>query len=640
MGSTPIPSIGQIAQLAEHFVNITFSLFSRNLQIKWLSCIVNVYIVLVLRTNNIDGFLSVTYFVDYPQGKREERNLVGILFCVFKEANTVARMNSTKSQGKSLTPDTKTTRNHEGAVVHDLSALENLFSKVLGSFFGESTFYENRNAEKEFVELVETINKVPYEDREYVLKIALLGREHNMIQYPLAVLTACFNDERFKGEDFLDNNGRNKLQYYSDRIIRRGRDIVDVMSTQISAYGFDRVPVTKGKNIVYKRDLPLPIQLRKALKHKLETFNEYQLSKALSESREVSMADCIKLIRPNEKNAKVSEGFFKSVIEGEVKMGAETKQVQSELAKSKNKNSTSTVKDVKESIDTSTVMAIVKNLVALHRAGVFDDRDALKSIVTKLTDKKQIQGSRLLPFRFYSAWKEVSKLPSSYGVRAVTDALVVALDLSINNLPKIEGYNAILIDRSGSMDYPVSSMSTVTAAEIALVLGAICFKQGIGEVYVFANNCVKITKLSSYSTVIDLVEQMKRIQVGGGTYLDIAFRIISTDAEVTKFDNLIMLSDNDCYHSVGGNSFRLGSYHSGSFDDSVNTMIRRGLIKKFYLNNLLGNSFAVVNTDDFRKNLITGFSERIVEVVNIYGSLGKGASDIRKVIDSMMESLH
>ena len=552
----------------------------------------------------------------------------------------MARMNSTKSQSKALAPDTKTKKNHEGAVVHDLSSLETLFSKVLGSFFGESTFYEKRNADKDFVELVELINQVPYEDREYVLKIALLGREHNMIQYPLAVLTACFNDERFKGEDFLDSHGRNKLQYYSDRIIRRGRDIVDVMSTQISAYGFDRVPVTQRKKVVgYKRDLPLPMQLRKALKHKLETFNDYQLSKALSESREVSLADCIKLLRPNEKVAKVPEGFFSAVIEGKVQMGAETKQVQSELAKSKNKNSTSTVKDVKESIDTSSVMAIVKNLVALHRAGVFNDKNAVKSITDKLTDKKQIQKSRLLPFRFYSAWKEVTKLPTSYGVRSVSDALITALDLSIANMPKIEGYNAILIDRSGSMQYPVSSMSTVTAEEIALILGAICFKQGIGEVYVFANKCEKITGLSSRSTVIDLVNQIRGHYVGGGTYLDIALQTISADARKTPYDNLIMLSDNDCYSSTG-TSFTLSRWAScgSSADSAINSMIKQGLVKKFYLDNLLGNSFAIVNTDDYRKNLITGFSEKIVDVINTYGAIGSGASDIRKIIDSMLEN--
>ena len=550
----------------------------------------------------------------------------------------MARMNNTKSQSKALAPDTKTTRNHEGAKVHDLSSLETLFSKVLGSFFGESTFYEKRSAEKDFVELVETINKVPYEDREYVLKIALLGREHNMIQYPLAVLTACFNDERFKGDDFLDSHGRNKLQFYSDKIVRRGRDIVDIMSTQISAYGFDHVPVKSGRKTTYKRDLPLPMQLRKALKYKLETFNAYQLSKALSESREVTLADCIKLLRPNEKVAKVPNGFFSDVIEGRVQMGADTKQVQSELAKSKNKNSTSTVKDVKESLDTSSVMAIVKNLVALHRAGVLNDKEAVHSIVAKLTDKKQIKGSRLLPFRFYSAWKEVNKLPSSYGVRAVSDALVTALDLSIANMPKIEGYNAILIDRSGSMQNPVSSMSSVSAEDIALILGAICFKQGIGEVYVFGSYCQKVTGLSSRSTVIDLVNQLKRISVGGATHLDEALNLISLDAKKTPYDSIIMLSDNDCYSSTGS-SFRLNGWGCTSSDEIVNRMIRGGLIKKFYLNNLLGNSFAVVNTDDYRKNLITGFSEKIVDVINVYGVIGKGASDIRKVIDTMLESV-
>ena len=546
----------------------------------------------------------------------------------------MARMNATNSR-PSLSKDTKTTRNHEGAVVHKLDSLEILFSKVLGSFFGESTYYEKKTAEKDFVDLVQTINNVSYEDIEYVLKIALLGREYNMIQYPLSVLTACFNDERFKGQYFVDSNGRNKLQYYSDRIIRRGRDIVDVMATQINAFGFD--VVKKGKHTY--RDLPLPIQLRKALKKKLESFNEYQLSKAVSESREVTLADCIKLLHPDEKKAKVHKGFYADVIEGRVKFGGETKQVQTELAKSRNKNSDSTVADVKKSIDSSTVMAIVKNLVALHRAGVLNDKEAVDSICKKLTDPQQVKASRLLPFRFYSAWKELNKLTTSFGVRRVSDALVYALDLSVTNLAPIEGYNAILIDRSGSMNSPVSSMSSMTATEIAIVLGAICFKQGVGEVYVFADKCEKVEGISSTSTVMDIIKQIKMYSVGGGTYLDKALQTITRDSiRGAKYDNLILLSDNDCY-SAGGNTFKLCGWSVGSADDTINSMIKNGVIKKFYINNLLGNKFAIVNTDDFRKNLITGFSERIVETINIYGALGRGASDIRVVIDRMIDGL-
>ena len=546
----------------------------------------------------------------------------------------MARMNSTNHKS-SLRQDKNTTYNHEGSVVHKLDSLEILFSKVLGSFFGESTYYENRTAEKDFVDLVKTINNVEYEDIEYVLKIALLGREHNMIQYPLSVLTACFNDERFKGNNFVDSNGRNKLQYYSDKIVRRGRDVVDIMATQINAFGFD--VVNKGSKS--HRDLPLPIQLRKALKHKLETFNDYQLSKALCESREVTLADCIKLLHPDEKKARVSKGFYSDVIEGNVKFGGESKQVQSELSKSRNKNSDSTVEDVKNSIDSSTVMAIVKNLVSLHKAGILNDPEAVDSICNKLTDAKQVKSSRLLPFRFYSAWKEVNRLTTSYGVRKVSDALVKALDLSVSNLTPLDGFNAILIDMSGSMDYPVSLRASVTAKEVAAVLGAICFKQGVGEVYVFANHCEKVTGISSTSTVIDIVNRIFSHRVGGGTYLDIALNTITTDSvNGAKYDNLILLSDDDCYNSMD-NTFKLCGWGIESSDTTINTMIKNGVIKKFYLNNLLGNKFAIVNTNDFRKNLITGFSERIVEIINTYGSIGTGASDIRVVIDRMVENL-
>lgn len=555
----------------------------------------------------------------------------------------MATMNS--KRGKvTMKKDTRRTVNHEGSVVHKLDTLETLFSKVLGSFFGESTFYEKRTAESDFKEIQRLISEIPDEDIEYALKVARIGREYNMIQYPLAVLTACFNDPRFKGENFLDEvTGRNKLQTYSDYIVRRGKDILDVMAMQMNVFGFEVTTKGRGKNKTTHRNQPLPMQLRKALQFKLESFNEYQLSKALGENKEVSMADCIKLLRPNPERSKVREDFFKRVIEGDVEFGGseETKQVQSELAKSKNKNSKSTKADVKKSIDTSTVMAIVKNLVALDRAGMFSDKEAVDSIVAKLTNKKEVEKSRLLPFRFYSAYMEVSNLSNSAGKRRVMDALVEALDLSIDNLQDIEGYSAILIDRSGSMRHPVSSASDVTADIVACMLGAICFKKGIADVYVFANECKQVTNISRKSTVMDIMKEIQRHNVGGGTSLDVA--LYTLNQQDTKYDNLIVLSDNDCYSS-SGNTFVLRKCYSWGgrsydTDAELNKLFKNKVIKKLYIDNLLGNNFAIANTDDYRKNLITGFSERVIDVINVYSSIGTGASDVRKVIDSIVETL-
>lgn len=553
----------------------------------------------------------------------------------------MATMNK-KRGAVNMKTDTRKTVNHEGSVVHKLDTLEILFSKVLGSFFGEGTHYEKRTAEKDFKEIQRLIAEIPESDVEYALKVARIGREYNMIQYPLAVLTACFNDPRFKGENFIDEvTGRNKLQTYTDYIVRRGKDITDIMAMQMNVFGFDVTTKGRGKNKTNHRNQPLPMQLRKSLKMKLESFNEYQLSKALGDNREVSLADCIKLLRPNPANSRVSEDFYKRVIEGNVEFGGseETKQVQAELSKVNNKNSKTTKADVKKSIDTSTVMAIVKNLVALDRAGMFSDSKAVDSIVAKLTNKKEVQKSRLLPFRFYSAYQEVSKLSNSAGKRRVMDALVEALDLSIDNLQDIEGYSAILIDRSGSMRHSVSGASNVTADIVACMLGAICFKKGIADVYVFADRCEQVTDISKKSTVMDIMKTIMNHNVGGCTNLDTAINVLAS--QNTKYDNLIILSDGDCYSS-SGSSFRLygrGYYSSYNTDEAVNILFKKKVIKKLYLDNLLGNSFAIVNTDDFRKNLITGFSERVVDVINVYSSIGSGASDVRKIIDSIVETL-
>lgn len=82
-----------------------------------------------------------------------------------------------------------------------------------------------------------------------------------------------------------------------------------------------------------------------------------------------------------------------------------------------------------------------------------------------------------------------------------------------------------------------------------------------------------------------------------------------------------------------------GSGRRFNTDGELNALFEKKIIKKLYLDNLLGNEFTIANTDDFRKNLITGFSERVIDVINVYSSIGTGASDVRKVIDSIVETL-
>jgi len=530
----------------------------------------------------------------------------------------MANMNHTNRKMNTLRPDKNTMLNHEGAVVHKLNKLEELFSRANGSYLGENTYYEKENsAEREFNEIRDIVASLSDADAEYALKIAAIAREGNMVSTPLAILTACYNDDKFKGANFADENGKSKMSGYTAQIIRRGRDITDILAFQLEGYGRDRA---------------IPKQERKQLKRMLETFDSYQLSKALGKNRSVSLADAVKLIRPS-KNTE----FFKQVIEGKVKFGNGKAQVQTALAAKESK-----AEDVVASLKDSSLMAIVKNLVAMSRRDALTD-EATAVICEKLTNAETVRRSRILPYQLYDAYKSISHLVGA-NANAIKDALVEAIDLSVDNVSAIEGYTAFFVDLSGSMSAPVSGMSSTDAMEVAAVLAAIAAKKSNSRVYAFADNVQEVS-VSKKSTVVDIVRHILHdTRVGGGTKLMSALKTVAESGE--KFDNVVILSDNDCYTyndkvlTLGGWYDSYGYARHGvrkSCDDFTSELIANGTMKRFFVNNLTSRNFAIVNTDDYRKNLVTGFSERYIDEINGTIAIAKNAGNIINLIDYLYD---
>jgi hypothetical protein len=534
------------------------------------------------------------------------------------------------------------TLNHEGGVVHKLDALETLFSKVLGTFFGEKTFYEKRSTDSEFVDLAETISQVDEADKEYILKIAAIGRKNKMISYPLALLTACFNDERFKGDNFVDEKtGRNKLSVYCDQVVRRTKDILEILAIQFTFFGFVSKKGKRGKN---HRDMPIPVQMRKGLKRKLESYDAYKLSKGLGEKSEVSLADAIKILHPSA-TGKRGE-LYKSIIEGNLSFGAGKKQVQAELTKAKKSNMDT--KAVKESIQYSTIQAIVKNICALCRSTLVRDSAFVESVTKKLTNKKEVENSQLLPFRFYQAHNELKSVVQSPNTRAIQEALVDALELSVANVPEIEGNTCILIDASGSMRHTISEKSTLVVNEVAALLAAIVYKKSSADIVLFATTSGLInycfSRRDSVMTIMrGILSHIN--EYGGQTLADKALGYVSDLARKgSSYDNLIILSDNDIYtkdpvYLRYGYGFCFSEGNSTTADKMATDMLNKGLVKKVWINNLQGNDFCMVNTQDPKKNLIVGFSEEILNQISVYNSIGGGVRDIRKVIDTYYDKL-
>ena len=91
---------------------------------------------------------------------------------------------------------------------------------------------------------------------------------------------------------------------------------------------------------------------------------------------------------------------------------------------------------------------LIRNLNNFGRNGVFDDRENLDYAVRRITDEKAIRQSKLFPFRFYVAYR---MLEDFRGSERLKNALQIALEKSVANVPELDGKVAIASDVSGSM---------------------------------------------------------------------------------------------------------------------------------------------------------------------------------------------
>src|SRR6185369_15559724 len=101
------------------------------------------------------------------------------------------------------------------------------------------------------------------------------------------------------------------------------------------------------------------------------------------------------------------------------------------------------------------------NLVTFTRHGVFADEANVRYAALKLTDPGAVRASKVLPFRFFDAWKRY--VATDGHDSRIADALRSALESSFANLPSFgERTVAIGTDVSGSMSGVLTSEKSST----------------------------------------------------------------------------------------------------------------------------------------------------------------------------------
>jgi len=401
-----------------------------------------------------------------------------------------------KGQGKTV--------NYEGATAYKTSLKTELVSRVLCTLVGEDKFYVSK--EESDKELVALLKKVTDKYPEFCLKLACYARnEMHLRSVPQLILAEMANHPKLKGSGLIPK--------YAPYIIKRADEITEVIAYQLNKFG-----------------KPIPNSLKKAVAGVFNRFDAHQLAK-YNRAGQVKLKDVMFLCHPKPKDKEQAEVLKK--LADDALEPPETWEVVIST-----KGST---KEAWESIIPKMgYMATLRNL----RNFLQKDVD-LEPAIRKLTDPEKVKNSKQLPFRFLSAYREVEKIANPK-TQLVLEAIAKAMEMSIVNLPKLEGYTCIAVDNSGSMDSYLSNKGLVRYADIAATMGAVLNKISNALVVVFSEDARFIT-VNRNNDILSNVEIILSSCEPSSTN---AYRVPQLLLEKNvKVDRLILLSDMQCWDS-------------------------------------------------------------------------------------------
>jgi len=182
------------------------------------------------------------------------------------------------------------------------------------------------------------------------------------------------------------------------------------------------------------------------------------------------------------------------------------------------------------------------NLATFARHGVFDNEKIVSIIANRLKNREIIEKSRVFPYQLFAAWKTIKDnkdIPD-----AVSKALHEAFEISLSNVPEINGNGLLCVDASGSMGCPITGFqrnnsSSITCADVAgLIASAVVRKNPNSQVWTFSDQAVPV-EINPKDSVLFNIEKLNN--AGGGT--DISAPMIKFNAMGIKSDWVLYVSD-------------------------------------------------------------------------------------------------
>lgn len=467
---------------------------------------------------------------------------------------------------------------------------------ILFTSFVQDSYYESENGTT--TRIKELMSQI--KDKKFIAKASIYAR-NKMRMRSVTHLVSGELAQMVKGEEWTKS--------YYNKVVERPDDITEILAYYISKYGDS-----------------IPNSLKKGLAEAFGKFDEYALAKYRGEKKKVSLVDAVRLVHPH--SSQKNEDALDKLVKGKLKSFDtwETKLTQAGTSENKEEAKSEAWKEL---IDSGKIgyFALIRNL----RNILEQCPDSIDKVIELITDKKRVLNSKLLPFRFLTAYEALNELKSSLGspkvkfekdnsnVDKIIDALNIAISYSINNIPLLEGKTYILSDNSGSMtgdrggSSRTSRFSNTKTSDIANLFAVLYWMRADNTlVGLFGDRLIKpsLNRKSGVFDNFDIIDNAKN-SVGGGTETGIFVALEELIKTKTIVDTIVVFSD--CQIGDGCSWYdNTGSKHGDSFNELFKEYCKINPKVKAFSVDLKGYGTTVFNGNVCK---VYGWSDQIFDIM-------------------------
>lgn len=486
------------------------------------------------------------------------------------------------------------TVNYEGAGAFTLTPEMELYTAVVTCALSDK-FYET--ASDQVNRILSLITRV---SPEFVAKLAVYTRTQMQLRsVPLFLAVALAKTH--SGDDLVART--------VEKVVLRADEIMELLAC------YQALNPSSGVKKLGK----LSHQIQEGLRRAFNRFDEYQFAKYNRSGIPVTLRDALFLVHPKAKD-EAQQALFDKIVSGTLSVPYTWETELSALGERDFASDGERAKAFRlkweELVGSGKMgyMATLRNLRNMLQAGV--STDTVKAVCRYLSDERNVMASKQLPFRFFSAYREVEKTLGNHA-SAVLEALDTAMKASAANIAGFDADTRALIacDVSGSMYSPVSRNSSVRCFDVGLVLGMLLRSRLSNAITGMFGDTWKAYNLPK-GRILRAVSEMERHE-GEVGYSTNGFEVLKwMRANNVTVDKVMFFTDCQMWNSTNSDN---------TFAREWSLYKRLNPKAEMYIFDLVGYGQAPLRVEQNGVYLIGGWSDRIFDICD---AIRHGASAI------------